>query len=105
MGIGAEHSKLLILAWLGIPGWLSGLAPPSAQGMILAARDRVHVGLPVWSLLLPLSLSLINKNLKKKEKKESSRFQKNPPSAWVGPLSGLSPEVLRDSGLGVSAQS
>ena len=44
----------------GQPGWLSGLAPPSAQGLILETRDQIesHVGLPAWSLLLPLPLSL-----------------------------------------------
>ena len=26
---------------LGQPGWLSGLAPPSAEGRILETRDRV----------------------------------------------------------------
>ena len=26
----------------GKPGWLSGLAPPSAQGVILETQDRVH---------------------------------------------------------------
>ena len=41
---------------IGQPGWLSGLAPPSAQGMILES----HVGLPAWSLLLPLPLSLLS---------------------------------------------
>ena len=25
---------------IGQPGWLSGLVPPSAQGMILETRDR-----------------------------------------------------------------
>ena len=29
----------------GIPGWLSGLAPPSAQGVILESRDPV----PRWA--------------------------------------------------------
>ena len=38
---------------VGQPGWLSGLAPPSAQGLI-----QSHVGLPVWSLRLPLPVSL-----------------------------------------------
>ena len=31
---------------VGIPGWLIGLAPPSAQGMILESRDRVPYGDP-----------------------------------------------------------
>ena len=43
---------------VGQPGWLSSLAPPSAQGLILETRDRV----PRWAhcreLLLPLPLSL-----------------------------------------------
>ena len=30
---------------LGQPGWLSGLAPPSAQGLILETQDRV----PHWA--------------------------------------------------------
>ena len=51
----------------GIPGWLKGLVPPSAQGLILETRDRV----PRWGpcmepdsplpVSLPLSLSLMNK--------------------------------------------
>ena len=44
----------------GQPGWLSGLAPPSAQGVILETWES-HVGLPPWSLFLPLSVSLMNK--------------------------------------------
>ena len=69
---------------MGIPRWLSGLAPPLAQGMILGSRDRVphrapYMGpaspsacvavslLPPFSLSLSLSLSLINKILKKEE--------------------------------------
>ena len=35
------------------PPWLSGLAPPSAQGVIPETWD-----LPAWSLLLPLPVSL-----------------------------------------------
>ena len=38
----------------GQPGWLSRLAPPSAQGVILETWDRV----PAWSLRLPLPVSL-----------------------------------------------
>ena len=53
---------------LGQPVWYSGLAPPSAQGVTLGSRVRVPIGLPAWSLLLPLpgclplslGLSLIN---------------------------------------------
>ena len=54
---------------LGQPGWLSGSAPPSAQGVILETWDGVLCELPAWRLHLPLpvslplspSLSLINK--------------------------------------------
>ena len=31
---------------MGIPGWLSGLAPPSAQGLILETWDRVPRQVP-----------------------------------------------------------
>ena len=51
----------------GQPRWLSGLALPSAQGVILETRDRVPrqapcmlLPLPVC-LLLSLSVSLMNK--------------------------------------------
>ena len=43
---------------VGQPRWPRGLAPPSAQGVILETRDQSHVGLPAWSLLLPLPVSL-----------------------------------------------
>ena len=49
------------------PRWLSGLAPPLAQDVILETQIESRIGLPAWSLLLPLpvslhlSLSLINK--------------------------------------------
>ena len=43
----------------GQPGWLSRLAPPSARGVILETRDQVQVGIPAWSLLLPLPVSLL----------------------------------------------
>ena len=43
---------------IGKPEWLSGLAPPSAQGMVLETRDQVPHRLPAWSLLLPLPVSL-----------------------------------------------
>ena len=36
------------------PGWLSSVAPPSAQGVILGKGIESHIGLPAWSLLLPL---------------------------------------------------
>ena len=65
----------------GQPGWLSGLAPSSARGVILGTRDRVPRWAPCieWSLLLPLpvslplslSMSLMNKlNLKKIKNKK-----------------------------------
>ena len=39
--------SLLLNAQLeGIPGWLSGLVPPSAQGVILETRDRAPHGAP-----------------------------------------------------------
>ena len=44
-----------------IVGHLGALAVerlPSAQGVILESRIESHVGLPAWSLLLPLSVSL-----------------------------------------------
>ena len=43
---------------VGRPRWLSGLAPPSAQGLILETQDRVPHLAPAWSLLLPLPVSL-----------------------------------------------
>ena len=52
---------------MGQPRWLSDLAPPSAQGLILEAQDRVPRQAPCVvepasaSLSLSLSLSLINK--------------------------------------------
>ena len=55
------------------PQWLSGLPPPSAQGVILEAPGvESCVGLPAWSLLLHLpvslplsfSVSLMNKSIK-----------------------------------------
>ena len=42
----------------GQPRWLSGFVPPTAQGVILGTWDGSHIGLPAWSLLLPLPLSL-----------------------------------------------
>ena len=42
----------------GQPGWLSGLAPPLAQGMILETGIKSYMGLPAWSLLLSLPVSL-----------------------------------------------
>ena len=48
---------------LGQPGWLSDLAPPSAQGLILETRDCVPCQAPCMgpvspSASLPLSLSV-----------------------------------------------
>ena len=52
------------------PGWLSGLAPPSAQGMILETQGRVPCRAPCMdpvspsacvSASLSLSLSWMNK--------------------------------------------
>ena len=48
---------------VGQPGWLSGLVPPSAQGLILGTRDGVPLRIPCMepaspSVSLPLSLSL-----------------------------------------------
>ena len=54
----------------GIPGSLSGLAPPSAQGVILETRDPGDLGSSptsgslhgaCFSLCLSLSVSLTNK--------------------------------------------
>ena len=44
----------------GSPRWLSGLAPPSAQGVVLEILDRVPRQAPCmeWSLLLPLPVSV-----------------------------------------------
>ena len=57
---------------IGQPGWLSGLVPPSAQGLILETWDRVPRQAPCMepaslslsralSLSLSLSLCLMNK--------------------------------------------
>ena len=53
----------LIMLAAGQPGWLSGLAPPSAQGVTLETWDRVPRQLCAWSLFLslPLCVSLMNK--------------------------------------------
>ena len=54
----------------GQPGWLSGLAPPSAQGVILGTWDRVPHRAPCMGPASPsacvsasfsLSVSLMNK--------------------------------------------
>ena len=41
-----EQKILKESKWIGQPMWLSGLMPPSAQGVILEARDRVPRGAP-----------------------------------------------------------
>ena len=38
---------------LGQPGWLSGLAPPSAQGVTPESRDRVPRQAPCMELASP----------------------------------------------------
>ena len=53
-----RKSLILKTQSLGQPRWLSGLALPSARGLILKTRIESHVGLPMWSLLLPLPVSL-----------------------------------------------
>ena len=48
----------------GQPGWLSGLVPPSAQGVTLETRDRVPRRAPCMepaSLSASLPVSLMNK--------------------------------------------
>ena len=42
----------------GQPGWPSGLALPSAQGVILETRDRVPCQVPCMEPASPLPLSL-----------------------------------------------
>ena len=60
------------IKFAGQPGWLSGLAPPSAQGVIPGLQDRVPRQDPCVepaslsacvsaSLCLSLSVSLMNK--------------------------------------------
>ena len=41
---------------IGQPGWLSGLAPPSAQGVILETQDQVPRQAPCMEPASPLSL-------------------------------------------------
>ena len=51
--------KALKMLLLGQPGWLSGLVPPSAQGVILETWDRIPHQAPCMepaSPPLPLSL-------------------------------------------------
>ena len=63
------HSKVserracsLLITKPGQPGWLSGLAPPSAQGLILETWDQVPRQAPCMEpaspLPLPMSLPL-----------------------------------------------
>ena len=40
------------------PGWPSGLAPPAARGVTRGPGIESPVGLPAWSLLPPLPVSL-----------------------------------------------
>ena len=57
---------------LGQPGWLSGLEPPSAQGVILETRDPVPRRAPCMEpaspsacvSASPYSASLMNKSIK-----------------------------------------
>ena len=42
----AKEADAVRKALFGQPGWLSGLAPPLAQGVILETRDRVPHGAP-----------------------------------------------------------
>ena len=59
-----ERTWAEITAEPGQPGWLSGLVPPSAQGVILetwilkTVEIESHVRLSAWSLLVPLPVSL-----------------------------------------------
>ena len=57
--------RALIKETPGQPGWLSGLAPPSAQSVILESWDRIPRQAPCMEpaslpllVSLPLSLSL-----------------------------------------------
>ena len=60
-----SNAKSLNLNKIGQPWWLSGLALPSAQGVILETRDRVphrapcvEPASPSACVSLPLSLSV-----------------------------------------------
>ena len=57
-GIREDREPQFKVGWFGRPRWLSGLVPPSAQGMILKTLDESSIGLPAGSLLLPLLVSL-----------------------------------------------
>ena len=59
---GFQKENLVKKLLIGQPRWLSSLAPPSVQGVILEIRDRV----PHWAprmepVSLPLSVFLMNK--------------------------------------------
>ena len=69
---------------IGQPGWLGGLVPPSAQGLILEPLD----GVPRWapymepaspsacvSASLSLSLSLMNKQIKYLKNKNKNKIK------------------------------
>ena len=77
-------------AWAA--GWLSGLAPPSAQGVILETRDRVPrrascVEPASPSACVSLSVPLMNKYNLKKEKKKGLMFPLNTQANTVQVLS------------------
>ena len=62
------HTFAHFKKFFGQPGWLSGLALPSAQGLILETRDRVPRWVPCMEPASPsacvsasLSVSLMNK--------------------------------------------
>ena len=66
---------------LGQPGWLSGLAQPSAQGLILGSQDRVLRRAPYVEPASPsacvsasLSLSVSHEWINKKKKKKKCDF-------------------------------
>ena len=47
----------LKLPGLGMPGWLSGCVSAIGSGRDPGIRIETHIGLPAWSLLLPLPVS------------------------------------------------
>ena len=53
-----KRTKTSYKSKTGQPRWLSGLAPPLAQGVILETWDRVPLRAPAWRLLLTLPVSL-----------------------------------------------
>ena len=48
-----EAASILIRGSRGQPGWLSGLAPPSAQGLILETQDQVPCQAPCMEPVSP----------------------------------------------------